>query len=337
MSIEASLPAFAAACGLDLIGVTDASPLAEHAYYLDWAARGNAAGMGYLTDHRGEKRADVRQILPTAQSVIVGAALYNTAHPPAPISRYAWGLDYHDVLRERLEALVQQLPAGYDYRVCVDTVPVLERALARRAGLGWIGKNTCLINQQAGSWFFLGEILTSLPLAPTREPAPDRCGSCTRCIDACPTAAIVPTTGAHGWELDSRLCISYHTIEAREPAPEPLRERFDDHVFGCDICQDVCPWNRRAPVASSTPFAPLHPAEDLAQLALLTEDEFKARYRRTPVWRAKHRGFLRNVAIAMGNAPREDFRPALNVLARHPDEYVQQMAHWALSRLDPLK
>ncbi|MBY0504388.1 MAG: tRNA epoxyqueuosine(34) reductase QueG [Bryobacteraceae bacterium] len=322
----------AARCGIDLIGVTTAEPLAEHAYYLDWVSRGLAAGMTYLTDHRANKRGDVREILPSAKSVIVAAVLYNAPVPGGPFSRYAWGPDYHDVLRERLERLAKELPAGHDYRVCVDTVPVLERALARRAGLGWIGKNTCLIHQGAGSWFFLGEILTSLELPANPREAPDRCGSCTRCIEACPTSAIVPTKGAHGWELDARLCISYHTIEARTPAPPGLREHFGSLVFGCDICQDVCPWNRRAPITMD--FAPVAGPTDLEEMAMLTAEEFRAAYRHTPIWRAKHRGFLRNVAIAMGNAPRASYGPALEHLAASPDPDVREMAGWALSRLN---
>ncbi len=332
MITEAWLKQAAQRCGIDLIGVTDASPIAEHKAYRDWTDRGLAAGMTYLTDHRGHKRADVREILPSALSVIATAVLYNSAVVPAEqFSRYATARDYHEVLRERLERLVNELPVGYDYRVCVDTVPVLERALARRAGLGWIGKNTCLINQGAGSWFFLGEILTSLPLATEAQEPPDRCGSCTRCIDACPTAALVPIDGR--WELDSRLCISYHTIEAHEPAPERLRESFGQHVFGCDICQDVCPWNRRAPVTINPDFQSL-PAADLTELALMTQDEFRVAYRHTPVWRTKHRGFLRNVAIAMGTDPRERFRSALEHLARHADFHVRDTAQWALARLD---
>ncbi len=330
MLTDAFLQDAARRCAIDLIGVTDTAPLADHPYYLDWVARGHAAGMGYLTDHRAHKRADVREILPSAQSVIVAAVLYNAPAQDPHLSRYAWGHDYHEVLRERLEKLVAELPAGYDYRVCVDTVPVLERALARRAGLGWLGKNTCLINQGAGSWFFLGEILTSLPLPPNAQAPPDRCGSCTRCIDACPTDALVPL--GDRWELDSRLCISYHTIEAKEPAPEPLREHLGPLVFGCDICQDVCPWNRRAPVTLDPDFQPAHAPPPLDQLALLTEAEFRDRYRHTPLWRTKHRGFLRNVAIAMGNDPQKRYRPALEYLAANADSHVREAAAWALSR-----
>src|SRR5581483_1683229 len=215
------------------------------------------------------------------------------------ISRYAWGDDYHDVLRHGLERLAERITerAGpFEWRACVDTAPLLERSYARMAGLGWIGRNTCLINQQSGSWFFLGELLVSLEIAPD-VPPPDRCGTCRRCIDACPTAAIVPR--ANGWTVDSRLCISYFTIEQRGPIEEAMRPGIGGHVFGCDICQDVCPWNGRAPVAGE--FEPRNFAPPLIELASLTEVEFRTMFRGTPVTRAKYSGFLRNVAMAMGN------------------------------------
>jgi epoxyqueuosine reductase len=211
--------------------------------------------------------------------------------------------------------------------VCIDTAPLLERSYARLAGLGWIGKNTCLINQQQGSWFFLGELLVSLDLTPDAPP-PDRCGTCTRCIDACPTAAIVPGKG-----LDASLCISYFTIELRGEIPDAQRPALGAHVFGCDICQDVCPWNRRAPVTADPGFAPRHFAPPLDELAALTEAEFRAMFRGTPVTRAKYSGFLRNVAIAMGNARLEKFRAPLERLAASADPLVASHARWALGQL----
>jgi epoxyqueuosine reductase len=244
------------------------------------------------------------------------------------ISRYAWGSDYHDLLRERLEKLVEKLLASgpFDYKICVDTAPLLERSYAGAAGLGWIGKNTCLINQGKGSWFFLGEILTSLECDPG-ELAPDRCGTCTRCIDACPTAAITPDG------LDARLCISYFTIELRSSIPEPMRPLLGNHVFGCDICQDVCPWNRKAPFTTEPAFAPRHFAPPLERLAALTELEFREMFRGTPIERARYSGFLRNVCVAMGNQPRESFRGPLERLARSSDPLIAEHAHWALRRL----
>jgi epoxyqueuosine reductase len=221
------------------------------------------------------------------------------------------------------------LQASFEWRACVDTSPVLERSLARQAGLGWIGKNTCLINQQMGSFFLLGELLTTLEMETDTAldaPPPDRCGTCKRCIDACPTAAIVPSPHG-GFELDARLCISYFTIELRGSVPEEHRAAIANNVFGCDICQDVCPWNRRDIV--STDSAP----DRLEDLAALTESEFRARFRHTAVSRAKYGGFLRNVAIAMGNSGLEKFREPLERLAQSEDPMVAEHALWGLTAL----
>jgi epoxyqueuosine reductase len=210
----------------------------------------------------------------------------------------------------------------------VDTAPLLERSYAREAGLGWIGKNTCLINQEMGSWFFLGEILTSLEIDPDCPP-PDRCGTCTRCIDACPTQAIPK----EGYQVDARRCIPYFTIELHGSVPEEMRAGIGRHIFGCDICQDVCPWNRQAPVASEPAFEPRHFAPALEDLGRLSEDEFREIFRASPVQRAKYAGFLRNVAIAMGNSGQAKFREPLEELARFPNEVVAEHARWALERL----
>ncbi len=226
-----------------------------------------------------------------------------------------------------LENLVAKLPAGADYKICVDTAPLLERSYARHAGLGWIGKNTCLINQDQGSWFFLGEILTSLEIAPDAPP-PDRCGTCTRCIDACPTRAIAP----QGYELDARRCISYFTIELHGPVPEDMRAGIGNNIFGCDICQDVCPWNRDAPVTSDPAFESRQYAS-LEALAAIDGETFAETFRSSPIQRAKHAGFLRNVAIAMGNSNEERFREPLETLARNSNEMVAEHARWALRQL----
>jgi epoxyqueuosine reductase len=336
---RAELVRLAASCGFDLAGVTPALPHAHWERYQDWVSRGLAAGMTYLTDHRAEVRADPRSLMPAAKSILCVAALYNARGPDVGagegtrgwISRYAWGKDYHEVLRPRLERLAAMLPA--ESRVCLDTAPLLERSYAEAAGLGWIGKNTCLIHQRMGSWFFLGAILLAAPVDRYDEPPAPRCGSCTRCVDACPTEAIVPHAGG-GFELDARRCISYHTIESRQAAPLDLRAGHGRHVFGCDICQDVCPWNRRAPMTLEQDFQMQHAEDDLEELAALTPEEFRARYRQSPVWRAKHRGFLRNVALAMGNAAKASFRPALERLAAHDDPAVREHAQWGLSKLE---
>ena len=297
-------------CGFELAGVAPCDPGADFARYEDWIARGMAGEMRYLTDRRAEVRRDVRNLLPTARSVICVGKLYNTPDPPrqpgdARISRYAWGKDYHATMRAALERMVVQLlqRAAFSYKICVDTAPLLERSFARLAGLGWIGKNTCLINEPLGSWFFLGEIVTSLDLAPA-SPPPDRCGSCTRCIDACPTQALVPSP--QGWQLDSRRCISYLTIELRGPIPEELHAGMGDHVFGCDICQDVCPWNTHAPVTQDPDFAgaPI----PLAELAGMSPEAFRRRFKDSAVTRATYSGLMRNVAIATSSRKDHDER-----------------------------
>jgi epoxyqueuosine reductase len=297
--------------------------------------------MGYLTDHRADVRSNAENLLPGCRSVISVAFPYSGPEPlstefseteRAWISRYAWGEDYHVVVRAKLEQMAALLlkEKVFKWRACVDTAPLLERSIAHRAGLGWIGKNTCLINQKQGSFFFLGELLTTLELEPD-APAPDRCGTCSRCIDACPTEAIVPSPQG-GFELDARLCISYFTIELRTAIPEPHRAAVGQHVFGCDICQDVCPWNRNAPrktePAREDRFAP-----PLDLLAALTETEFRQMFRKTAVSRTKYGAFLRNVAVAMGNSGLPKFREPLEKLAASPDPLVAEHASHALTRL----
>jgi epoxyqueuosine reductase len=319
-------------CGFELAGIARAEPPADLARYEDWVANGMAGEMRYLTDRRAGVRRDPRNLLPSARSLICAGKLYNRPAPApelgeAVISRYAWGEDYHEVLRAGLERMVERLQAieSFECKICVDTAPLLERSFGRMAGLGWIGRNTCLINEPLGSWFFLGEILTSLEIEPD-SPPPDRCGTCTRCIDACPTGALVPS--GDEWTLDARRCISYLTIELRGPIPEEHRAAIGSRVFGCDICQDVCPWNSGAPVIDGAePFAPR-----LEKLANLSGEEFRVMFRDSPMTRPKYSGFLRNVAVAMGNSGLEEFRDALDRLSRHPDPLVAGHAVWALER-----
>jgi epoxyqueuosine reductase len=293
--------------------------------------------MGYLTDRRATVRTDPKLLLASARSIICVGKLYNRPEARSTewtdtetgwVSRYAWGEDYHDVMRRGLERLAARLGSGHEWKVCVDTAPLLERSYAREAGIGWIGKNTCLINQELGSWMFLGEILTSMEIEPDTPP-PDRCGTCTRCIEACPTQAIP----AEGYEIDARRCIPYFTIELHGSVPEEMRGAIGQHVFGCDICQDVCPWNRRAPVADEPAFEPRHFAPRLEELAGLSEEEFRDRFQASPIQRAKHAGFLRNVAIAMGNSGQEKFREPLERLSRFPNEMVAEHARWALDQI----
>ncbi len=346
---SAQIQQLAHACGFEIAGVTSASPHSDFARFQAWQHSGKAAELTYLTDHRASLRANPQSLLPTAQSIICLGKIYNTDRPLSTevtnpghgwISRYAWGLDYHDVLRPPLEALARHLTelngAPFDSKICIDTAPLLERSYARAAGLGWIGKNTCLINQQHGSWFFLAELLVSLPLAPD-TPAPDRCGTCTRCIQACPTSAIIPNATG-GFDIDARLCISYLTIEKRGSIPNNLAALQGQHVFGCDICQDVCPWNNRARshVTDEAAFASRIFAPDLAELSALGENDFRRLFRRTPIWRTKYEGFLRNVAIAMGNSGAEAMREPLARLALHKNETVSRTAVTALTRLESL-
>jgi epoxyqueuosine reductase len=341
MAISAEqVKALARQCGFELVGITPALPSEDFELYQQWREAGMAGEMSYLTDRRGDLRSDPRNLLPEAQSIICVGKLYNTPHPSsvdkqkASVSRYASGADYHDVMRRSLQMLVAKVAEAhgepFQSKICVDTAPLLERSYAKAAGLGWIGKNTCLINQEKGSWFFLGEILVSIPIASDR-PAPNRCGTCTRCIDACPTEAIVP--GGDGWQLDARLCISYLTIEKRGEIENDLQPKMANHIFGCDICQDVCPWNRRAAVTSDSNFQRREMPDLLADLVQFTAEDFRRVFRQSPVWRAKHSGFLRNVAIALGNTTDESVLEPLQHLALYPDISVAAAAQQSLRRL----
>ncbi|HZL57168.1 MAG TPA: tRNA epoxyqueuosine(34) reductase QueG [Bryobacteraceae bacterium] len=327
----------AAKTGFALAGVTPVGAITDFARFRGWADRGLAGDMRYLTDHRAEIRSNPEILLPGAKSIICLGMLYGGPEPYSSdfselergwIARYAWGEDYHGILRLRLDELAAKLLQIQDFtwRSCVDTAPLLERSIARQAGLGWIGKNTCLINQRLGSWFFLGELLITLELEPD-VPAPDRCGTCSRCIDACPTAAIVPSPDGR-FELDARLCISYFTIELRGSIPVEQRAKIGNNIFGCDICQDVCPWNRQGEVSDASPGV------SLERMAALSEVEFRRIFRNTAVSRAKYSGFLRNVAVAMGNSGLAKFRAPLERLAASGDALVAEHAAWGLQRLD---
>ena len=326
-------------CGFELAGVARAEPAEDRARYHDWVMAGFAGEMRYLTDRRAAARDDPRNLLASARSIVCVGKVYQTPWPHSTcfsdperawISRYAWGSDYHDEMRhglERLDALVRERAGDMESKICVDTAPLLERSYARLAGRGWIGKNTCLIHQGLGSWVFLGELLVSLELD-ADAPPPDRCGTCTRCIDACPTGAIpAPYT------VDSRRCISYFTIELRGAWPEEVRGAAGAHVFGCDICQDVCPWNRRAAMTEDPAFAPRNFAPRLDQLAGLGMAEFREMFHGTPVTRARYSGFLRNVAMAMGSSGLEKFREPLERMADADDAVVAEAARWGLEQL----
>jgi epoxyqueuosine reductase len=368
--------------GFDLCGVAPVRDFSELRVFPAWIAEGKHGEMKYMearnNDAAGElKRASLARVAPWARSVVVCAINYNTAHPYSTqaqpedadrgwISRYAWAHeDYHEAVLRRLKQVEEKLrglllvegrtprPSSDSllFRSYVDTGPLIERVYAKYAGIGWIGKNTCIINQQLGSWLFLGVILTSLdfgkaaltasvgagdspaPFSPALTadlPAHDRCGTCTRCITACPTQAIT----APG-ELDARLCISYLTIEKRGEIPVELRAPMGRHVFGCDICQDVCPWNRKAPVTNAAEFEAreglVNPALDW--LADMQPEEFQKVFRGSPIRRAKLSGLRRNAVIAMGNSGNKKFMPALRKLSEDSDPVVAEHARWAAARL----
>jgi epoxyqueuosine reductase len=337
------------AAGFELAGIAPVRDLPELNYFPDWIEAGYAGEMKYLEarDEAGQlKRASLQSAAPWARSVIVCAINYNTAHPYSTqvndpgrgwISRYAWSReDYHESVMRRLrvvegvllDANLTAMPA-LQTRCYVDTGPLVERVYAKYAGVGWIGKNTCILNERLGSWLFLGVILTSLELQPDL-PAPDRCGTCTRCIDACPTDALIAP-----YQLDSNKCISYLTIEKRGIIPEEMREGMGRHVFGCDICQDVCPWNRKAPATGAAEFQAreglVNPA--LEWLAEMSAEEFREKFRGSPIRRTKRSGLRRNAAIAMGNSGDRRFLPTLQTLAADADPLVGESATWAAKKL----
>ena len=347
--IAARIKQAAHEAGFELAGIAPVRDFAELNHFPQWIEAGHAGEMKYLEarDDAGQlKRSSLRSTAPWARSLIVCAINYNTAHPYSTqivdsergwISRYAWSReDYHEAVMRRLRTVERWLRnqvggenAALQTRCYVDTGPLVERVYAKYAGVGWIGKNTCILNQKLGSWLFLGVILTSLELEPDL-PAPDRCGTCTRCIDACPTAAFVAP-----YQLDSNKCIAYLTIEKRGAIPEEKREGIGRHVFGCDICQDVCPWNRKAPATSAEEFQAreglVNPA--LEWLAEMSAEGFREKFRGSPIRRAKRSGLRRNAAIAMGNSGNRKFLPLLEKLVRDEDTIVAESATWAAKKL----
>ena len=337
-TLEQLLEAQAYALGFDLAGLTMLGPVGTAGAFDAWLARGHAGEMQYL-ERGAEKRRDARLAVPGATSAVVVAMNYGGREPSGPVARYARGDDYHEVMLERLRALHAWLAAtvGHDVRgkAYVDTGPILERDLARRAGLGWFGKNTNLINPERGSFFFLGALLVELELAPDAPFEADRCGTCTRCLDACPTGALVGPR-----ELDATRCISYLTIELKGAIPEELRSGIGALLYGCDICQDVCPWNVRFARAlpHESPYAPREAvagdARRLARALLeMSREEFSRAFQGSPMKRAKLRGLKRNAAVVLGNIGTAD---DVDVLARaldDPEPLVRTHAAWALRQL----
>ena len=404
---------YALEVGFDLVGIAPPAALKDLEFLPRWLKKGYGGEMRYLSDPRRE---DPVKVLPSVKSIICVGLIYNTPHsyssdnstrgggkygfdnaapgkmpPRAWISRYSWGRDYHGVMRKRLEqlrAVLNEAAPGVETRVYVDTGPIVERAFARLSGMGWMGKNTCLINEGKGSWFFLGVVLTNLELE-LDFPAPDRCGSCTRCLEACPTGALVEP-----YVMDASRCISYFNIELRGSIPEEFREAIGRNVFGCDICQDVCPWNgpsskasgafpdeagrhedpcppvspRRYAAVTKLPefqpmqievyarnsaLAPCDSAQSQASIAeprlppvsfslfdpslknllSIAEKDFQRVFARSPIKRAKFRGWLRNLCVVLGNSGDRQFIPWLETAAQHVDPLVREHANWALRRL----
>lgn len=340
MKLTRAVKAEAKRLGFDLVGVAPAIPTEEHGRFAQWLARGFQGEMSYLA-RRPARRMDVRRVLEGCRSVVVVGKLYNTDEPASTdleeagrgwVSRYAWGDDYHGLMEGKLRELgefIEREAPGESTRSYVDTGPVLEKALAQAAGLGWIGKNTCLLNEEMGSFMFLGVVLSTAELA-ADSPAVDQCGACTECLQACPTGALVEP-----YVLDSRLCISYLTIELRGSIPEEVREGVGRHLFGCDICQDVCPYNSGAPTTGEEAFAPrpgmLHPL--LAEMVDWGEDDFRRATRKSPIKRAKFQGYRRNLAVALANSASPEAEALLEALARDPDPLVAEHARWGLDRL----
>ena len=328
--------------GFELVGITPAVQSETIARYRQWIENGYAGKMDYLKRHLPLKT-DVRQLLTEAKSVVSLAMNYYTLDPPkaladdparGQISRYAWGDDYHDVIRHRLSELVafikQAAETELKTRICVDTAPIIEREYAQKAGVGWIGKNTNLIHWRSGSWYFLAEVLINIDLASEAPPLRGSCGTCTRCIEACPTDAIIEPN-----LLDSRLCISYLTIELKESIPKVLRPKIGNLIFGCDICQEVCPWNSKAVPTDVPAFQPRdgNLTPKLLSLISMTQQEFSRRFKGSPIKRAKRRGFLRNVLVAIGNWGEPRAVPALKDALADDEPLVRSHAAWALGKI----
>ncbi|HEX9076256.1 MAG TPA: tRNA epoxyqueuosine(34) reductase QueG [Anaerolineae bacterium] len=329
--------------GFDLVGVAAPVPPPNAERLDDWLDAGYAGEMAYLA-RRSAERKNPRDLVPEARSILVLGKHYRSAEPLAQfwrdpsrgrISRYAWGGDYHDILLPRLKTLVQFIESeggrSVRARPYVDTGPVLERPIAAAAGLGFIGKHTLLIHPRYGSWFFLSEILLDLALKPTLKPVRMGCGTCRRCQEICPTSAF-----AGEYVLDARRCISYLTIELKGPIPRDLRPRMGNHIFGCDDCQEVCPWNIRFGASANAEM--FHPDPDqiapkLLDLIELDEEGFKERFQGTPLMRPQRRGLLRNVAVALGNWGDAIAIPALGTALLDREPLVRGHAAWALGRI----
>lgn len=340
MSLSEQIKAEAHELGFDLVGIAPAVTPQGVTHLCDWLERGFAGEMAYMERH-APAREHPKHVLDGARSVIMAAMNYRTSEPsravgPAEgrVSRYAWGQDYHVLLRSRLKELamfIQDQVPDCRTRIVVDTAPLLERDFTRMAGIGWIGKNTMLINKQRGSWLFLGAVLVDIELEYDQPHQADHCGTCRRCLDACPTEAF-----AGPYQLDSRRCISYLTIELRRDMPEPMRPAVGQWLFGCDICQEVCPWNRKAPTSREDGFQPRDgtDAVELVWLLERSDEELREWMRGTALTRAGIRGLRRNAAIVLGNTRHVPAVPALLHALENADPVVRDAAAWALGRIN---
>jgi epoxyqueuosine reductase len=318
--------------GLDACGITSADPARHAAFYHQWTSDGKAGEMQWLS-RDPERRTDPAKVLPGARSIIVVGLNYWQPQPKGRgrIAKYALGEDYHHVLLEKLETLAGEIAVdGVLAKVYVDTGPVLEKPLAERAGIGWQGKSTMLIHSKLGPWLLLGEIITTLELEPD-APHPDRCGTCSRCMTACPTVAITAP-----YQLDARRCIAYLTIELKGSIPEKMRPLIGDRVYGCDECLDVCPWNRFAQTTREARFLAkdeLDGRDQLHALLEISQAEFKRQFALSPILRVKRRGLLRNVCVVLGNIGTREDVSALERAAQHEEPLVREHAAWAIDQI----
>jgi len=359
LSLEDRIKQQCGALGFELAGIAPATPADSFDRLREWLEQGFAGDMAYLHRHV-EARRHPDSVLPEVRSLVMVGMNYNPGvrdlrsevggrrsevrsptsdlrpptSPPGLVARYARGADYHDVLRRKLGELlawVQREVPGCTGRGVVDTAPLLERDFARRAGLGWFGKNTMLLNKRLGSYYFLGALLLDVELRPDRPHETNHCGTCTACLDACPTSAFV----APG-QMDARRCLSYLTIELRGPCPDEHRPHMDQWLFGCDICQEVCPWNRKAPPTAEPALQPRTDLEavDLVELLGLTEEAFRRRFRGTALMRSRRRGLLRNAALILGNRGDPAALPALRRALADPEPVVREAAAWAIQQIE---
>ena len=339
IDLTRKVKALARELGFAPVGITSADPPENWAFYKSWVDKGYAGEMGYLQRNL-DRRADPATLVPGARSIICVGMNYlpetaddSPKEPSGRISCYARGDDYHDVMKAKLLKLlegIRELDPGTEGRAYVDTGPVLEREFASRAGLGWFGKHTNLIEKRSGSWFFIGELIVTTELSPD-APATDHCGTCTKCIEACPTDAILEP-----YVLDSNRCISYLTIELKGPIPKDLREGMGDWVYGCDVCQDVCPWNLKQARSTAEPAFQARAGferPDLRELLGLDQEAFSTRFRKSPIKRTKRRGLLRNAAVALGNVGDESDVAALAGALADDEPLIRRHAAWALGRI----